>query len=265
MISVSHWRKNLQYAKARALLVLVGLLCSPVSLALDLPHITAIKRFIEAVDSGDKQNVLDLTLLPIQRATPIPPVETQADFLDRYDQIFDEELVEIILHSNPETDWADMAWRGIMLADGLIWLDSDGKLRAVNYQSIVEASLQARLIEEDRDRIHDHLKEYQSLVLDWETNQHRVRIDELDSGQYRLAVWPAGSDPGALPEQILDNGEIHFDGSGGNHYFEFHHADHHYICYVDVLGSEDPNVPGDFSLYQQGSLVFNEPVVQVYH
>ena len=265
MISVSHLQKNLQNWKIKASFVLVALSFSPVSLALDLPHITAIKRFIEAVDSGDKQSVLDLTSLPIKRAAPIPPVETQADFLDRYAQIFDEELIEIILDSNPETDWADMAWRGIMLADGLIWLDSDGKLRAINYQSIAESNLQARLIEEDRDRIHDHLKEYQSLVLDWETNQHRVRVDELDSGQYRLAIWPAGSEPGALPELILDNGEIHFDGSGGNHYFEFRDADHHYICYVDVLGSETPDVPGDFALYQQGSLVFNEPVVQVYH
>ena len=250
----------------RIFVFLCALVIPATSLALDPPHVSSVKRFIEAVESGDKQSVLELTSLPIRRATPIPPIETADDFLDRYDQLFDEDLVEALVLSNIEEDWEDLAWRGIMFDDGLLWLDVDGKLRSLNYQSIEEAELQNQLLAEDRARIHALIKDYQSLVLDWQTQEHRIRIDEIASDQYRLAIWPAGTDPPAKPQnRLFTNGTIQFDGSGGNHYFEFEQGDHRYICYVFELSEASQDTPGDFVVYRNGELLFDDPVIKVYH
>ena len=36
-------------------------------------------------------------------------------------------------------------WRGIMLDDGILWMDYDGKITAVNYQSKYEKKLAKKL------------------------------------------------------------------------------------------------------------------------
>ena len=49
--------------------------------------------------------------------------------------MFNDELTAVIASSNIDTDWDSVGWRGIMLNNGVMWVDTDGKIIAVNTQN----------------------------------------------------------------------------------------------------------------------------------
>lgn len=87
-----------------------------------------VKSFITNVKNNNKQGVAALISFPLKREYPIPAVKNKTDFIKRYDQIFDSTLKNKIINSNPATEWSEMGWRGIMLGQGDIWMDTEGKI-----------------------------------------------------------------------------------------------------------------------------------------
>lgn len=81
---------------------------------------------------------------PLKRTSPIPSVKNAEELKERFDSIFDEDLIRIITSSDID-QWSEMGWRGIMLDDGILWMDYDGKITAVNYQSKYEKKLAKKL------------------------------------------------------------------------------------------------------------------------
>lgn len=94
-----------------------------------------VQNFIHTIESGDPQAISELVHYPLRRGASTPAIGDKAEFIARFDEIFDENILKIITNSNPATDWSEVGWQGIMLLDGEIWLDYDGKLIAVNYAS----------------------------------------------------------------------------------------------------------------------------------
>lgn len=91
-----------------------------------------VQNFIQIIESGDRQAISDIVRYPLGRGASRPPIGDKSEFIALFDEIFDDNILNIIENSNPATDWSEVGWRGIMLLDGRIWLDSDGKLIAVN-------------------------------------------------------------------------------------------------------------------------------------
>ena len=52
-----------------------------------------------------------------------------------------------------------------------------------------------------------------------------------------------------------------FDGSGGNHYYDFNNGVYKYRCYVIVLGKKD-SPPGQLEVYKNEVLLLEAPVVK---
>jgi hypothetical protein len=55
-----------------------------------------------------------------------------------------------------------MGWRGIMLHNGIIWLDYNGKLLTTNYSSKKEKDIEQEPIESKRNLLHSDLKGFKS-------------------------------------------------------------------------------------------------------
>lgn len=202
-------------------------------------HQKLIAEFISNVKQQNKEALAGKVAFPLRRDAPIPPVKTKEEFLERYNEIFDESLTKTIVNSKPDKDWTAMGWRGIMLEHGKVWLDDNGKLIAVNYQSTIEKRKQAALISADKKELDRSVRKYKRPVSLLETQKFHIRIDDLGKGQYRYSSWKLQSSMNETPDLTIDGGKVVFEGTGGNHYYEFENNGYTYKCVFTVLGEKD--------------------------
>jgi hypothetical protein len=162
-----------------------------------------------------------------------------------------------------DKDWEPVGWRGVVLNRGILWLEYDGKIRSVPYESEIEKQKRNVLIEAERKTLYSDLRSYSEPVLKWTTKSYRIRIDRLGesgSAKYRYAAWPVNKLPSDKPDLVVDDGVNKPDGSGGNHYYDFKKGIYLYRCYVKVLRSWD-DAPGRFEIYENGNCILREPVI----
>ena len=110
-----------------------------------------ISKFISYIKDNDSESISKIVSFPFGRNYPIPDIKNENEFKVRYHEIFDDSLKKIIAESDIRKDWSEMGWRGIMLLNGIIWLDTDGKLTCVNYKSKYEHDNRIRLINQEKD------------------------------------------------------------------------------------------------------------------
>ncbi|WPQ66447.1 hypothetical protein SIO70_16430 [Chitinophaga sancti] len=204
----------------------------------DNPNPKAVSAFITLVKQQDKQALADKVIYPLRRQYPLPAVNNKQEFLARYSELFDDSLIYIIAHSDPAKDWASGGWRGISLNRGQVWLDDNGKLIGINYQTKTEAAKRATLIEADKNQINPSLRDYKQPVLAFQTDKFKVRIDDMGSNNFRYTSWPVNVRTIDQPEVVIQDGKLIREGSGGNHYFSFENGAYTYKVEITVIGKE---------------------------
>jgi hypothetical protein len=228
------------------------------SQTLDKKYLPVVTGFIATVKSGSIEKLSNKVSFPLKRAYPIPPIKNKQEFAKRYREVFDDEFTKKIINSKPLTDWSDVGWRGIMLLNGELWLDTDGKLIAVNHQSKPETKEQARLIDAEKNKLHPSILNFKQPVLVFETAQYRIRIDDLGNNNYRYASWPIKSKMSDKPALILTRGKWTPDGSGGNHNYQFKSGDYTYTCFITVMG-EANTPPALLTISKAGKEILSQP------
>lgn len=191
-----------------------------------------VQDFIDDVKNQKTEKLAGKVRYPLMRDYPIAEVKTKQAFISRYNEIFDDYLVKKIVNSKPATDWDAVGWRGIMLDRGEVWLEYDGKLSGVTYQSKAEKKQKAELIKIEKKSLHPSIRTFKDPVKVFETSKYRIRIDDLGDYNYRYASWPLKSKMSDKPELIIKNGNYIPEGSGGNHRFEFKNGDYIYDCAI---------------------------------
>lgn len=225
----------------RKSVVFFALLCLAVQngYGLDEQYCEKVQGFIDAVRSGDQLAVADFISFPLGREYPIPPIHNREEFVARYDEVFDEELIEFISNSDTDNDWHLHGWQGIMCNGGLIWMRELGNVFVINYQSEAEKAILEGCIDLERNELHSSLQEYEAAISRWKTQNYMIRIDKLADGAFRYAVWPANAQQTDEPDLILTNGEVFYSGSAGNHHYEFRNDIYTYKCKVSNVGSDE--------------------------
>lgn len=156
---------------------------------------------------------------------------------ERFDSIFDEDLIRIITSSDID-QWSEMGWRGIMLDDGILWMDYDGKITAVNYQSKYEKKLAKKLTSKVKGDLSSDLRHnFKGEVYKFKTKNYFIRIDELKNGMYRYACWKKENPESTKPDLVLENGKIEFSGSGGNHVITFKNNIYEYKVFHNKIAA----------------------------
>jgi hypothetical protein len=215
-----------------------------------------IKAFIENVKNGKKEAVANIIKYPLERDYPIPAIKNKADFLKRYNDIFDVTLKNEIIKSNPAKDWSQMGWRGIMLNQGSIWIDEDGRLTTINYQSKTEAVLKNKLIANEKGKLHPSIAKFNEPEYVLETSKFKIRIDNLGNENYRYASWSAKQSMSEKPDLVIINGKWFQDGTGGNEHFEFKKGNYIYECHIIVLGEKN-SPPARLIITQSGKEILS--------
>jgi len=198
-----------------------------------------VRTFIQYVKTNNKSQICDMVAYPLIREKPIPAIRNKKELITRFDEVFDTKLMKSIAQSDLKTDWSTVGWRGIMLLSGDVWLNSDGKITAINYQSELEKAKKEKLILAQKSDLHPSLRNFIKPICTLQTNTYRIRIDEIGNNKYRYASWKRTQTQSEKPALILQNGEISFDGSGGNHSYTFKAGEYSYICEIIILGKRE--------------------------
>ncbi|GAA0301002.1 hypothetical protein GCM10009128_20180 [Psychrosphaera haliotis] len=221
-----------------------------------------VSSLIELFQSNDREAIAQTVRYPLARKKPLPPITNQNEFIERYDEVFDSNLIENIVSSNPETEWREMGWRGIMFKSGAIWLDIDGTIWAVTYESKIEKAKKAAIINEQKRRLHTSLSQFKKPILEWQTDNYLIRIDNLGKNNYRYASWPIDKKTTEKPDLVLTKGKVVFEGSGGNHYYQFKNGQYIYRCFVNVIGNSQ-STPGTLEVFKADVLLLKEGVKSI--
>ena len=222
----------------------------------------AIRQFIYWVETDNREALSKHVEYPLSRRNPIPDIENAEEFIERYDEIFDEKLISMIVNSDLGEDWKGAGWRGVMLKLGKVWLHYNGELHAINYMSDFEKAKQVELIDEDRTRLHPTVNEFNHPVLEWKTKSFIIRIDDMDDWDYRYTSWSIDKQLSDQPDIVLYNGGLHHQGSGGNHNYDFKNGEYIYRVDVNRLGKYSyEEYPGTLDIYEAEKLIFRESAI----
>lgn len=225
-------------------------------------YISNAQPFIDAIASGSKEKIASLVVYPLNRPYPLPPIQNEQEFVSRFKELFDNKLISAIKKSDIKSNWSQVGWRGIMFEHGDLWLNTDGNLIAVNYRTKFATRTIQKLTKQDKKTIHYSLRDYKTPKFLWKTKRFKVRVDELENGKYRYAVWSVNQSQSEQPDLILTNGSWAPDGSGGNSYYTFTNGAYRYECYLMRIGPED-SPPGVLSVYKRNKMIVEEDVVNV--
>lgn len=228
---------------------------------LDKKYRKTVSDFIVAVKNNDKEKIAKNVSYPFKRQYPLPDIKNASEFVKRYDEIFDQQFSNKIINSKIATNWSEMGWRGIMLFNGILWLQPDGRLTAVGYQSKTERDKRAQLIKIDKAQLYPGLRNYQEPVCIMETSTYLIRIDELGDSNYRYASWKKNSKMSTKPDLVLTKGQYTPDGSGGNHYYTFKNGDYSFECYVIYLGRKD-DPPAKLTVYKNDEVILSQKALK---
>lgn len=144
-----------------------------------------------------------------------------------------------------------------MLDRGEIWLDYDGKLLAVNYQSKTEQLKKAQLIKIEKKGLHPSIQTFRKPIKVFETAKYRVRIDDLGNYNYRYVSWSIKSTMRDKPDLIIENGEYIPEGTGGNHRYEFKNGEYIYDCAIMEM-TEEGGAPVLLTINKSGKKILFE-------
>lgn len=216
-----------------------------------------IKTFIENVKNDKKEALAANVSYPFKREHPIAPIKNKAEFVKRYNEIFDAKLKSEIIKSNPAKDWSQVGWRGIMLNQGTVWIDEEGHLTAINYQSKFELDLKNKIIAGEKTKLHPSIAKFKTPECILETSKFRIRIDDLGNGNYRYASWSVKKGMDKEPDLVIINGKWFQEGTGGNHRFEFKKGQYLYLCYISPLREKEA-APASLTIYQNKKVILSQ-------
>lgn len=221
-------------------------------------EIKSIKRFINNLENEDKKALAEYFDFPFARTFPTPAIKDKADFINRFDEIFDAKFIQILTNSNTGKDWRSKTTRtksgeefklhSFSKSGYSIDLKDNGTVYYIS-ASKQEKKVKAQIIEAEKQVLHKSVRAFKEPVTIIKTPNFKIRIDDLGADKYRYASWKTGQKMSDKPNLILKNGTVHFDGSCGNHVYEFRNKDYFYLCSITPCGNDD-TPPADLSVYQ---------------
>lgn len=196
-----------------------------------------VLNFINTIKTKNKSNISNLISYPLRFDVPVPPIENNKEFVERFDEVFDSKTLELIASSDIEKDWSRVGWRGVMLDNGTIWLDDNGKLTAITYRTKAQTIARQKIISKQKNSLHESVREFREPVGDWQTNKFHIRIDQLENGKYRYVAWKINLPTSEVPSLVISDGRyVELEsGSAGvtSSYYSFKNGPYEYRVVSD--------------------------------
>lgn len=215
----------------------------------------SIQLLINTFKSNNKTKIAELINYPLRRDYPLKDVKDKNDFIQRFDEIFDKQIITQVSKSTLN-EYSIMGWRGIMFDNGKCWIDDDGKIMSVNYQSSKEKQLIDNLIKADKNKLPKSLQVFEKPLYLILTKNYKIRIDEKVNDKYRYAGWKIKNQK-TDPDIIIENGVLEYQGSGGNHTITFKNNGYTYLVSIIMLGTKDDS-DATLEILKDGKTIMTE-------
>ena len=147
------------------------------------------------------------------------------------------------------------------------WFDESGMVTYIGYESDAERQERIRLVEVERNQLHESLREHEYPVLEWETCTYRIRIDRTGDRAYRYASWKAEKSHSNKPDIVVSGGEFCCGGSEGDHTggFVFQNGEYRYLLEPERFGYHlkvyRTDLTDPMEIMRSGELLLDEQVV----
>lgn len=230
-----------------------------------------VSKIIDAFKQNDRVAISYMVSYPLLRHAPLAPINNHNEFLKRYDEIFDKTILDIITRSNIHTDWDHVGWRGVILDNGIVALDPEGKIIDINYDSPFEKAMISKLnpivarnIPKGRRAVgRDRgASNFNQAVVEVTTPRFHIRIDDIGQGAFRYASWPIDKKTSDAPDLILNNGRIL--RAGRNQRFVFDNGTYSYQLNIDsARAGTEPS--GSLEILKGGQPWIREVATQIIH
>jgi len=220
-------------------------------------------EFIEAFRNNNKLKIASFISYPIKMSYPNPPIKSQSEFLKRYDELFDEYIVNLIINSTGKWDINDE--NSIRFNDGVtilgtMYLFADSRTFIINHITDNEREKLKLIIEREKEGLHFSIKNYLYPCLIMKTKTIQLRIDKLENLGYRLSLWDIKTPMSQKPKKIWLNGEYETRGSCDNIIYIFRNNEFTYEICVNSCGAPGFS-PADFVIYEKENIFHSEPSV----
>ena len=203
----------------------------------EMPKRLVVERLKNALAQDSRAEVAALFEYPFKRKYPIPDIRSAEEMVIRFEEVFGDDLISAIRASNFDENWSKMGTKGTMLNSGQVWLhDTRHTIIAINEKSPLDAVIRRNLIEFDKQRLHESLRDFESPALEWLVGRYRIRVDRMPDGTYRYASWDRNVSVLNAPELVVKGGTVHYEGSAGNHFYEFKQGKYTYKVSVFFPG-----------------------------
>jgi hypothetical protein len=215
-----------------------------------------VSHLIDVFKSNDSDAIANSIAYPLKREYPISIIRNKNELMLKFESVFSNSLKSLIIKSTPSDNWSRVGYRGVMLNDGDVWIDDEGKILAINITSPMEQKIIDKRISDIRNGLNKKLQAFKRPVCDFVTKSFRIRIDEVEKG-YRYASWKIKDNESQEPQIILFGGEFNFDGSGGSGTYIFKNGRYIYRIYSDELVDAAPAYT--LEVYDKGKVILSQP------
>lgn len=222
---------NKKIARLFGLLLVIGALFLQNGFAQSV-DMNEIQKLTAVFKTNEKAKIASCFRFPIERDYPLDAIESKEQLIAKFDEVLDESFIKQIASANTADDWSIVGWRGIMFKNGMLWLDDEYQITAVNYETAKGKQALATAIAKDKDTLPKNKRVFQSPVAKWTVDGSVYRVDQVSNESYRLLILTAKNKV-ALE---LNNGTSNADGSGGNCYYKWTDKKKNvHVVYIDCM------------------------------
>ncbi len=226
-------------------------------------HRQFIQQFIDAVKTQDRMSIAGRVAYPLRRDYPIPEVGSVDELLIRFDEVFDDAILKKIATSDIDEDWATMGSQGIMLGQGELWMNFQGKIIAVNHETAKTTRLTSELNAKQKASLHESVRQFAYPHLMWQTEKFTIRIDQLENDVLRYASWAKGKPLSEKPDLVLTKGKLDVEGTARNLVYHFTSGPYRYECRVIEMSPMDGVAPRSLHVFKNGVEILVQPALNV--
>jgi hypothetical protein len=188
------------------------------------------RQIVDLVKQDDAKALSKLVAYPIRRPNPLPDIATSEQFVAYYSTIFDAKFKRLLSQYDDSYIFQRHGNFGLVGGpfSGELWLDYDGEIMTINYESDKETRLRTELTESIKAQSHPSVRDWIENEIVCRSKNLLIRIDSTDKG-LRYASWSKGRTIADKPDLILYNGNRESQGTLGGWTWTFTNGKWTYI------------------------------------